>query len=155
MLVAVISHEDGTIAPVDDSGRHFDAVNLYEVDKSGPQRAAFPFDPKARDFDLRTALVVTNVTDVIAQHYEPECFTKLKTAGLHLWLEAPGFTPREAMNALADGELPEAVVGARAVHGPEGRVVHHEERDKPLPVYPMAHGSNPVITPMRGGKSLI
>jgi hypothetical protein len=155
MLVAVISHEDGTIAPVDDSGRHFDAVNLYEVDKSGPQRAAFPFDPKARDFDLRTALVVTNVTDVIAQHYEPECFTKLKTAGLHLWLEAPGFTPREAMNALADGELPEAVVGARAVHGPEGRSLHREEERKQQPPHRLTTSSEPVITPMRGGQSLI
>jgi hypothetical protein len=155
MLVAVISHEDGTIAPVDDSGRHFDAVKLYELDKKGPQRAAFPFDPKARDFDLRAALALAQVTDVIAQHYEEECFNKLKATGIRLWLEAPGFTPREAMNALIDGELPEAAVGAHAVHGPEGRSLRRQDEHKPQPAHRITTSGGPVITPMRGGQSLI
>lgn len=151
-LIAVITHEDGTVAPVDDTGRHFDAVKLYQTGKTGPLRAVFPFHAKAPDFDLRAALVLSHVTDVIAQHYEPECFNKLKTAGLRLWLEAPGATPSDALAALNENKLPEAVIGARAIHAPEGRVVHSEE---PQPPHQLSRNSEPVLTPTRGGQSLI
>jgi hypothetical protein len=153
-LIAVITNDEGTVAPVDDSGRHFDSVKLYQTEKGGDQRAVFPFQPKAPDFDLRAALVLAHVTDVIAQHYEEGCFTKLKTAGLRLWLEAPGFTPHEALDAFHAGHLPEATVGAHVVHGPEGRNVRREERE-PQPARQLSRNSEPVITPMRGGQSLI
>ncbi|MCB9935974.1 MAG: hypothetical protein H6840_09800 [Planctomycetes bacterium] len=119
--VALVLHENGDIAPVDDESKHFERVEIYEVDELSEQKLSQHFDPKAADFDLAEAAALEGITDVIGQHFEQKCFEKLKARGIHVWLEAPENKAGVALEAWKAGQLPEAKAGAHAVHGPEGR----------------------------------
>jgi predicted Fe-Mo cluster-binding NifX family protein len=118
--IALVLHENGDIAPVDDDARHFDRVEIYELDELSEHKVVQPFDPKASDFDLAEAAALAGVTDVIGQHFEQQAFEKLKARGIHVWLEAPENKAGVALEAWKAGELPEAKAGSHAVHGPEG-----------------------------------
>lgn len=146
--VALVVHENGDVAPVDDNGKHFENVLIYQVDETSEQKLDLEFDPKADDFDLAEAAALEKVTDMIGQHFEEACFEKLRARGIHLWLEAPGNKAGVALEAWKEGHLPEAQVGAHAVHGPEkgARVRHHHEhrghmsRTSDRGMQPPAHG---------------
>lgn len=118
--VALVLHENGDIAPVDDESKHFERVEIYEVDELSEQKLTQPFDPKADDFDLAEAAALAGVTDVIGQHFEQKPFEALKARGIHVWLEAPENKAGTALEAWKAGQLPEAKSGAHAVQLPEG-----------------------------------
>jgi len=124
--IALVLHENGDIAPVDDNSKHFERVEIYELDGLSEHKVAQPFDPKASDFDLAEAATLAGVTDVIGQHFEQKAFESLKARGIHVWLEAPENKAGIALEAWKAGQLPEARVGAHAVHGPEGKRVTRE-----------------------------
>ena len=146
--VALVLHENGNVAPVDDAAKHFERVDIYEIAETTMEKLDFEFDPKAADFDLAEALALEKVTDVIGQHFEQGCFDKLKARGVHMWLEAPEVKSGIALEAWKEKHLPEAQVGAHAVHGPEGggRIrehhVHarHIGRTSSQGMQPPAHG---------------
>ncbi|MCB9893463.1 MAG: hypothetical protein H6839_03330 [Planctomycetes bacterium] len=146
--VALVLHDNGNVAPVDDAAKHFERVDVYEVDGNAMKKLDLEFDPKADDFDLAEALVLEKVTDVIGQHFEQGSFDKLKARGIHLWLEAPEIKSGVAVEAWNEKHLPEALVGAHAVHGPEGgariRTHHahgrHVSRTSERGMQPPAHG---------------
>lgn len=150
-LLALVLHENGTVAPVDDNGRHFDAVEVYRIDDEGAhEKVDIPFDPAAEDFDLGEALSIAKVTDLVGQHFEDDCFSNLHARGLHLWLEAPELKADEALQAFKEHKLPEAMKGTHVIHGPEGKRVRkegvHERHGRHHPpggsrgVSPPAHG---------------
>ncbi len=123
--VAIILHKDDTVAPVDDNGHHYDAVKLFDVNGQ-VEIADLVVDPKSDDFALSVALVTAKATDVIGQHFEEECFEELSRLRIHMWLEGPDVDAETALQAWRDKRLPEAKVGAHAVHVPEGMRVRHE-----------------------------
>jgi hypothetical protein len=126
-LLALTLHKNRTVAPVDDNGRHFEAVEVYRIQDDGThEKVDIPFDPEAEDFDLGEALTIAKVTDLIGQHFEDECFANLHARDLHLWLEAPELGVDEAVEAFKAGKLPEAKKGTHVVHGPEGKRTRHE-----------------------------
>jgi predicted Fe-Mo cluster-binding NifX family protein len=141
-------HEDGNVAPVDDNGRHFDSLVVYEVDDLKEKKLDLEFDPKADDFDLAEAAALEKITDVVGQHFEEACFEKLHARGIHLWLEAPEVKAGVALEAWKEGHLPEAQKGAHAVHGPDkGKRIRqhhahgrHVSRTSDRGMQPPAHG---------------
>ena len=126
-LLALVLHENRTVAPVDDNGRHFEAVEVYRIgDDTSHEKVNIPFDPKADDFDLGEALSIAKITHLIGQHFEEACFNNLKARDIHMWLEAPELGVDEALEAFKAGKLPEAKHGAHAIHGPAGHRTRHE-----------------------------
>lgn len=126
-LLALVLHENRTVAPVDDNGKHFEAIEVYRIKDDGThEKVDIRFDPKADDFDLGEALSIAKVTDLVGQHFEEACFNKLHARDIHMWLEAPELGVDEGLEAFKSGKLPEAKHGAYAVHGPEGKRVRHE-----------------------------
>lgn len=146
--VAIILHADETIAPVDDNANHFDKIELFEADENNDEAVDLPFDPQAEDFELSKALTQFDITHVIGQHFEEKCFKKLQEHDIRMWLEAPEFTARQAIAAWKKGELPEARVGAHAMHGPEGKRTRHESTYERHPR--RARGSSDVSSPIHG-----
>lgn len=146
--VAVVLHEDGKVAPVDDAGHHFDRVKVFESNEGLFEEAEFKFEGPNDDRLLPVALAHAKVTDVIGQHFEERCYKLLREAGVHMWLEAPENGTKSALEAWLDGELPEATVGAHAVHGPEGRAVRHESARERGPARPRSSGG--VSSPIHG-----
>ena len=151
--LALILHENGEVAPLDDNTNPLERVAVYDIGEKVVSRVDQPYDSGATDFDLAEFAVIEHVTDVIAQHFEDEVFEKLQSRGIHMWLEAPGMNASGAIEAWREAVLPEAVVGAHAIHDPHGRRVRKQSarerqnhRHSPSPargVSPPAHG--PVI----------
>ena len=44
--VALVLHENGNVAPVDDGAKHFDRVDVYEIDELSEKKLDLEFDPK-------------------------------------------------------------------------------------------------------------
>jgi predicted Fe-Mo cluster-binding NifX family protein len=146
--IAIVLHGDGTVAPVDDRGHHFDSVKVYEVDGDVIEEAEFRFAGPEDDRLLPAALKLARVSDVIGQHFEEGCFGSLKEAGIHMWLEAPENDSTTALKAWLEKELPEAAAGARTIHGPEGRRVRQESSRERSPGRQRSSGG--VSSPIHG-----
>lgn len=146
--IAIVLHENGKIAPVDDAGHHFDRVKVFESDDGVFGASEFKFEGPNDDRLLPVALAHAKVTDVIGQHFEEHCFNVLKEGGVHMWLEAPENDEKTALKAWLAKELPEAKVGAHAVHGPEGKRVRHESSRERGPSHPRSSGG--VSSPIHG-----
>lgn len=146
--VAIILHKDDKIAPVDDSATRFDKIEIFESDENGSKPVDLPFDPQAEDFELSTALTQFDITHVIGQHFEEGCFKKLQERDIHMWLEAPDLTAKDAIKAWKEEKLPEAKVGAHAVHGPEGKRTRRESASEHRPRH--QRGSSGVSSPIHG-----
>lgn len=144
--VAIILHADDSVAPVDDTANHFDKVELYEADENNDKHVDLPIDPHAEDFVLGKALSNFEVTHVIGQHFEEGCFNNLRKRGIHMWLEAPDLTAKDAIAAWKEGKLPEAVVGTRAVQSADGMRNRDEGEHRPR----RGHGSSDVKSPIHG-----
>jgi hypothetical protein len=149
--VAVVLGADGTLAPLDDSGRSFSAVRVFEVREGKAVEHEFADDPAAEGFSLGKALRKARVTDVIAQHFEKRQFDELGRHGFHLWLEAPDADAQTAQQAWHDGKLPEAKSAARAVKGPDGKRLHYP-RERHGGHEPPG-GDRGVRSPIEGGKT--
>lgn len=144
--VAIILHKDDTVAPVDDNGRHYEAVKVFDVNGQ-VETADLVIDPKSDDFALSVGLVTAKVTDVIGQHFEDVCFEELSRLNIHMWLEGPDIDAGTALQAWRDGLLPEAKVGAHAVHGPEGKRVRHSSPRQRHGIHEPPGGGRSVGTP--------